>query len=102
MARVLSQPAYAGGTRASAEAIVTLRRMKQARPWRHVFWGDDFSVTDEDAIRSERIGGPKQITDLYLAAMARRRGGRLVTFDAGVAWQAVQGGSKELIEVPAV
>jgi len=102
MARILSQPAYAGGARAPAQAIATLRRMKQASPWKHVFWSDDLSITDEDAIRSERIAGPKQITDVYLAAMAQRRGGRLVTFDSGVAWQAVRGGSRELIEVPAV
>jgi len=55
MARILSQPAYAGGARAPAQAIATLRRMKQASPWKHVFWADDLSVTDEDAIRSERI-----------------------------------------------
>jgi predicted nucleic acid-binding protein len=114
MIRVLSQPAYRGGTRSPAEAIATLRQMKETHPvkeehpWKHVFWADDFSVTasrkptDRGAILPERIAGARQVTDVYLAAMALRRGGRLVTFDAGVAWQAVEGGSKTLIEVPAV
>ena len=100
MIRVLSQPAYRGGMRTPEEAIATLLRMKEARPWKHVFWAEDFSITDQGAILSERIAGPRQVTDVYLAAMALRRGGRLVTFDAGVPWQAVKGGSRELIEVP--
>jgi toxin-antitoxin system PIN domain toxin len=102
MIRVLSQPAYRGGARTPAESIATLRGMKEARPWRHVFWADDFSITDESTILSERIAGAKQITDVYLAALAKRHGGRLVTFDAGIAWQAAEGGNTNLIEIPAV
>jgi uncharacterized protein len=102
MIRVLSQPAYRGGMRTPEEAIATLRGMKEARPWKHVFWAEDFSIADRRAVLSERIAGPKQVTDVYLAAMALRKGGRLLTFDAGVPWQAVEGGSRELIEVPAL
>jgi hypothetical protein len=29
--------------------------------------------------------GHRQVTDAYLAALARQQGGRLVTFDAGLA-----------------
>ena len=76
MVRVLSQPAYRGGVRTPAEAIATLRGMKEARPWRHVFWADDVSITDTNAIAGERIAGAKQITYVYLIAMARRHGGR--------------------------
>jgi toxin-antitoxin system PIN domain toxin len=102
MIRVLSQPAYRGGARTPAEAIALLQKMKEARPWRHVFWAEDFSMGDPNAIIAERIAGAKQVTDVYLAALALRRGGRLVTFDTGVAWQAVKNGSDELIEVPVV
>jgi uncharacterized protein len=100
--RVLSQPTYRGGTCTPSEAIATLRRMKEARPWKHVFWGDDFSIANEGVLLSERIAGPKHITDVYLAALALRKGGRLVTFDSGIAWQAVEGGSRQLIEIPVV
>ena len=102
MVRILSQPGYRGGARNPAEAIALLRTMKESRPWKHVFWADDFSICEAPAILPERIAGAKQLTDVYLAALARRRGGRLVTFDSGVAWQAVEGGSPDLIEVPSV
>jgi len=102
MIRVLSQPAYRGGARTPAEAIALLQKMKEARPWRHVFWAEDFSMGDPGAIIPERVAGAKQVTDIYLAALALRRGGRLVTFDSGVAWQAVRKGSRGLIEVPDV
>ena len=102
MVRVLSQSAYRGGSRTPGEAIAILRGMKEARPWKHVFWADDFSICDEQVVLADRIAGTRQLTDVYLAALARRRGGRLVTFDAGIAWQAVEGGSAELIQVPPV
>jgi hypothetical protein len=102
MVRVLSQPAYRGGARTPDEAIAALRGMKEARPWKHVFWPDDFSLCERQAILAERIASGRQLTDVYLAALARRRGGRLVTFDAGIAWQAVEGGSADLIEVPSL
>jgi toxin-antitoxin system PIN domain toxin len=102
MVRVLSQPAYRGGARTPAAAISALRGLKEARPWKHVFWADDFSLCDEREIRAERIAGTKQLTDVYLAALARRRGGRLVTFDTGISWHAVAGGSADLIEIPSV
>jgi toxin-antitoxin system PIN domain toxin len=102
MVRVLSQPGYRGGVRTPADAIAILRQMKLAGAWKHEFWAEDFSLADEEAILAERLASPRQVTDVYLAALALRRGGRLVTFDPGIAWQAVTGGSKELIEVPTV
>ena len=48
----------------------------------HVFWPDDLplrvSLGDEAA---DRLQGHHQLTDFHLAALAGRRGGRLVTFD---------------------
>lgn len=102
MIRVLSQSAYRGGARTPAEAVSILRKMKASTPWRHSFWTEDFSIDSPEAIIPQRIAGAKQVTDVYLAALAVHKGGRLVTFDAGVAWQAVRNGSRELIEVPAV
>jgi predicted nucleic acid-binding protein len=79
--------------------------MKEARPWTHVFWAGDFSITEDrpntpGAILAERIAGTRQITDIFLAALALRNGGRLVTFDSAVAWQAIAGAGRDLIEVP--
>jgi len=76
--------------------------MKEARPWKQVFWRTIFQSMRRRAILAERIAGAKPLTDVYLAALARRRGGRLVTFNTGIPWQAVGGGSAEVMEVPSV
>jgi toxin-antitoxin system PIN domain toxin len=47
----------------------------------HRFLLDDVSIADADI---PVIAGHRQVTDAHLVALARRRGTRLVTFDAGV------------------
>jgi toxin-antitoxin system PIN domain toxin len=47
----------------------------------HRFLADDVSIADADV---PTISGHRQVTDAHLLALARRRGVRLVTFDAGV------------------
>jgi hypothetical protein len=39
---------------------------------------------------SEQVLGPRQITDLYLLALATSRGGRFVTFDDSIQLGAVR------------
>jgi toxin-antitoxin system PIN domain toxin len=48
----------------------------------HVFWPDD-APYDRATLRG--VMGHRQVTDAYLAAQARRRGGRLATLDEGLA-----------------
>jgi len=50
----------------------------------HEFWPDDVSLLNSDVVDSSRIHGPRQLTDVYLLALASRHEGRLVTFDAGI------------------
>ncbi len=52
---------------------------------RHRFWPADIGY---DAVDMSRVLGHGQVTDAYLAALARRRGARLATFDRGLAQQA--------------
>lgn len=47
---------------------------------RHVFIPDDLSCEDR-IVRTDLISGPRQVTDYYLVALARRRGFQLATFD---------------------
>lgn len=47
----------------------------------HRFLADDVSLVDDDV---PLIVGYRQVTDAHLLTLARRRGVRLVTFDAGV------------------
>jgi len=52
----------------------------QAHP-RHRFWPDGLSYAD---IGWRGVLGHRQVTDAYLAALARHHGGKLVSFDRGL------------------
>ncbi len=49
---------------------------------RHVFWPDNFSYTE---IAPGRLTGHRQVTESWLAELARRKGGKLATLDTGLA-----------------
>jgi toxin-antitoxin system PIN domain toxin len=48
----------------------------------HEFWDDGFSYC---ALATSSIKGPGDVTDAWLAELARRRGGHLATLDRGIA-----------------
>lgn len=48
----------------------------------HEFWPDDLPFFD---VRMTGVIGHRQVTDAYLAALARAHGVRLATFDTGLA-----------------
>ena len=64
----------------------------------HCFWPDSVSILHEDRFKLNRAT-PKQLTDLYLLALAVSQGGRLVTFDRTIPWQTVTGCSADNLEV---
>lgn len=49
---------------------------------RHEFWPDELSYLD---VSLSGVVGHRQVTDAYLADLARRRDGQLATFDMGLA-----------------
>ena len=51
---------------------------------RHRFWPDSASFTDFEL---KGVVGHRQVTDAYLAQLARANGGRLATFDRGLVSQ---------------
>ena len=57
----------------------------------HAFWADDLSLLDATLFDRNRVLGPKQVTDVYLLALAVNNGGRLVTFDQAIPLGAVRG-----------
>lgn len=63
-----------------ATALTVLSDM-YASP-RCAFWPDSISYTAADL---GHVVGHRQVTDAYLAALAASRGGRLATFDRGLA-----------------
>jgi uncharacterized protein len=56
----------------------------------HEFWPDEVSLLDSGVVNSTRIHGPRQLTDIYLLALAVQHDGRLVTFDDGIPLAAVR------------
>ena len=86
--RIMSHPGYP-----NAHSVVEIvQRLRGATADRtHEFWPDSQSLLDEGLIDATRVHGPRQLTDVYLLALAVRNGGRLVTFDASIAIGAVKG-----------
>jgi len=90
--RILSQPGYTNPV-PLAQALQLLKRSCSAKV--HAFWPDDFSVLDESRMHHAHMHGHRQLTDLYLLALAVKHGGRFVTFDAKVPLSAVHGARRE-------
>jgi toxin-antitoxin system PIN domain toxin len=65
----------------------------------HAFWADDVSLLDTRVVDPGRIHGPRQVSDLYLLALAVRNRGRLVTFDRAISLDAVRGAEKKHVFV---
>ena len=86
--RIMSQAAYPGA-RPVAQIIERLRAALNHSA--HQFWPDDTSIVDAQVVDGTRVHSARQITDTYLLALARKHGGRLVTFDSGIALSAVKG-----------
>jgi hypothetical protein len=61
----------------------------------HEFWPDDISLLDQALIDSARIHGPRQLTDIYLFALALRHRGRFATFDKSISAEAIKGAQKK-------
>jgi len=86
--RIMSHPGYPNA-RSVLEIVQRLRAATGDRT--HEFWPDSQSLLDEGLIDAARVHGPRQLTDVYLLALAVKNGGRLVTFDASIAIGAVRG-----------
>jgi len=72
----------------TASLIEHLRRFQAAG--RHEFWNDDLSLLDDARFDAGRIQGNRQITDVYLLALAVAHNGQLVTFDSRIPLAAVK------------
>lgn len=84
----MANQAYSTSARfAVAEVVEALRRFVARTS--HQFWADDISLRDGIRFRTERIHGPKQLTDFYLLALAVEHGGRLATFDRTIPSSAI-------------
>jgi toxin-antitoxin system PIN domain toxin len=94
--RIMSHPNYPHAF--PVKAIVERLREATANAL-HQFWVDDTSLLDAGIVDPARIHGPRQVTDVYLLALATRNGGRFVTFDRGISREAVLGAGKRQLAV---
>lgn len=88
--RIISQPRYPNPIPPS-EAIDRLKAATLSGL--HEFWPCDLSLLDAACIDANRLYGHRQLTDVYLLALAASRGGRFVTFDRSIPLAAVPGAS---------
>lgn len=85
--RVTANPAY--GLDAARVDQMAARLRKFAASGHHHFWADDLSLLDDRLFHVAAARGHRQLTDLYLLALAVRRGGQLATFDRSIPLDAV-------------
>ncbi len=89
--RVVTQERYPSPV-STKEATQRLRRATSTE--HHQFLPCDASILDE-VILADRIHGSRQVTDVYLLALAIAHGCRFVTFDRSVPLSAVVGADPE-------
>lgn len=90
--RIMSHPGYPN---APALQLIAAHLAEATAAAVHEFWPDDVSLLDERLMDITRVHGPRQITDVYLLALAVKHGGRFVTFDSAVTLQAVHGAGEQ-------
>ena len=87
--RIMAQSTYPN----HLPAPLVAERLRQATSSaHHEFWPDSVSLLSPGAADWSRLIGPRQITDIYLLALAVAHRGRFVTFDARIDSRAVPGG----------
>jgi toxin-antitoxin system PIN domain toxin len=86
--RIMSNPIYSAKMRFAPDDLIGRLREFAGRS-NHEFWPDDISLRDEKIFAAERIHSSRQLTDLYLLALAAQHQGRLATFDQGIPLSAV-------------
>ena len=94
--RVMSHPGYPN---ALPVGVVIERLAEATAGTLHEFWPDDISLLDARLIDSTRIHGPRQLTDIFLLALALHHGGQFVTFDAAVPLAALVGAKPKALLV---
>ena len=95
--RVLSNPSYPGQTTTEEDATSRLQTFSTERE--HVFWPDSVSIRELGRFRWKHVQGHRQLTDVYLLALAISNQGRLATFDSTISPDAIEGAKKQHLEL---
>jgi uncharacterized protein len=97
LVRVLTNPAYRTPSPRAADVIGGLEKFR--RSGQHHFWPDCVSFGDSTVFDRRAIGSHRQLTDVYLLALARKMGGRLATFDRNIPLAAIVGAGRDALAV---
>lgn len=94
--RIMSGPSYPNAmpVRSVIERLGAATEAPQ-----HKFWPDNLSLLDPRIADPMRIHGARQLTDVYLLALAVSNGGRFVTFDTAVPREAAKGAERKHLVV---
>jgi toxin-antitoxin system PIN domain toxin len=95
--RVLANPTSNVGINRPAELVARLRQFCSHE--HHVFWSESISLTDTKIFNPSLIRGHRQVSDIYLLGLAKKMGGYLATFDAGIPLGAVGGATRNTLSV---
>jgi hypothetical protein len=95
--RIVGHPKYPNTPGAPA-AIAGIVSGLRAHPG-HAFWGDDVSLIDNPDVDPAKLLTSGQVTDTYLLALAKARGGMLATFDRKLSVAAVANGQVSLHQI---
>ncbi len=96
--RIMSHPSYNPRRSLSPGDVVTLLRTFVTGT-DHQFWPDSVSFIDDRVIDHSTILGPRQVTDVYLLALAIANNGRLATFDGSIHRAAAKNAGTECLLV---
>lgn len=94
--RIIAQPGYPNAI-GLTDALSRLQRAVST-PY-HRFIPDDISLLDDAVVDRRHLLGHRQLTDVYLLALANAHDARLVTLDKSVPVSAVRGADVESLFV---
>ncbi len=97
LVRILSNHAYTGSYESARSIVQRLEVFCESGG--HVFWSDEVSLRDTRLFRREAPVTHRQVSDIYLLGLARKKNGCLATFDRTIPVAAVLGASTQHLEV---
>lgn len=95
--RILSNAAYASVHESPAGSVRRLAAFRASG--HHRFWEDEISLRDRRLFEREAPATHRQVTDVYLLALARHNKGMLATFDRRIPVAAVVDADRGHLEV---
>lgn len=98
--RIVGNPKYPTSP-GSPAVVANIVRALRALPG-HQFWPDCISLVETPGLDVAKVLTAGQVTDTYLLALAKSRGGQLATFDRKLSTLSVAGGKSALCLIPNV